>query len=173
MPSIRHSSLKRLDSNWRPWSVVIFAGTPKRAIHVERRAEEAVVASISGIGVASGQREKRSIHVTQYRQPCDYCMTMMSKCICSNRPASSPNVSVSVDTCLVILHCWHGMHCRVHVWQFLFNAGQTKRDFTSFWVARIPGWQSPWSELNTSRRKGFGTYGRTMSPDTLQYICAT
>ena len=48
-----------------------------------------------------------------------------------------------------------------------------KRDVTNFCVARIPGWENPWSELNTSRREDFGTYGLTMSTDTSQYISAS
>ena len=48
-----------------------------------------------------------------------------------------------------------------------------KRDVTNFCVAYIPGWESPWCELNTSRRKDFGTYGLTMSADTSQYISAS
>ena len=48
-----------------------------------------------------------------------------------------------------------------------------KRDVTNFCVARIPGWESPWSELNASRFKDFGTYGLTMSFDMWQDISAS
>lgn len=94
---------------------------------------------------------------------------MISTCICSNRPASVPNVPTGEDTCLVTLLRWHGMHCRVHVRQSLFTDGQTKRVATNFRVARIPGWESPCSAWNTVRRNGSGTYGRTVSVLISQY----
>lgn len=31
------------------------------------------------------------------------------------------------DTCLMTLHCWHGIHCRVQFRESLFMDGQTKR----------------------------------------------
>ena len=57
MPSNRHNSLNNFDSNCRTLSNVILKGTPKRDIHVERRVEATVVAFISTMGMASGQRE--------------------------------------------------------------------------------------------------------------------
>lgn len=62
------------------------------------------------------------------------------------------------------------MHCRVHVRQYLFTGGQTKRVVTSFCMARIPGWESPCSNRNPVRRNGSGTYGRRISVERLQYI---
>ena len=53
MPSNRQNSLNRIDSNWRPWSVLIRKGTPKRDIHVERRAEATIAASTSAMGKVS------------------------------------------------------------------------------------------------------------------------
>ena len=154
-PGNRHNSSNKCDSNWRPRSVVIFKGTSKREIQVERRAEATVGASISAMGTASGQREKRSMHVRQFL--CEYCITIISKCICSNQPANDLNVLTGEDTYAVILLRWHGLHCRVHIRQSLFTDGQTKRVVTSFCVARSPGWESLCSDRNTVRRNGSGT----------------
>ena len=93
----------------------------------------------------------------------------MSMCMCSKWPTNASNVSVGENTYLVSLHRWHGMHCRDQFRWSLFIDVRTKRVVTKFCVARIPGWESPCSELNT-RRKGFGAYGRTLSPNTSQYI---
>jgi hypothetical protein len=155
-----------LDSNWRPQSVVILRGTPKRDIHAERRADATIHASISAIRMAAGHREKRSMHVRQYLKPCECCITIMSTCRCSKRPASLSYVPTGADVCLVTLHRWHGMHCLVHSWTSLLIDSQTKRFVTSSCVARTLGWENPCNELNMLRRKGFGTYGRTVSPDT-------
>jgi hypothetical protein len=57
---------KSWDSNWRPWSVVIVCGQPKRDIQPESGARDTVSAVMSGIGKASSQRVKRSTAVRQY-----------------------------------------------------------------------------------------------------------
>ena len=58
------------DSNWRPWSVMIVYGHPKRAIQPESRARD-TVSAVMWIGKASGQRVKRSTAVRQYLNPAD------------------------------------------------------------------------------------------------------
>ena len=68
------------------------------------------------------------------------------------------NVQTRNATCLVTLHRWYGIHCRAQFLQFLITDNQTKRVVTRFCVARIPRWESPWCELNTLRRRAFGTY---------------
>ena len=55
-----------LDSNCRPRSVVMVEGTPKREIHPLINAVATVSAVMSGIGITSGQRVNRSIHVSIY-----------------------------------------------------------------------------------------------------------
>jgi len=57
---------KSCDSNWRPWSVEIVCGQPKRDIQPESRARDTVSAVTSGMGKASGQRVKRFTAVRQY-----------------------------------------------------------------------------------------------------------
>jgi hypothetical protein len=170
VPRNRHSSSNSLDSNWRPRSDVIARGTPKRDIHVESRADATVDASMSASGMASGHREKRSMHVRQYLKPCEDCITIMSTCIYSKRPAKFSYAPTGTDTCLVTLHRWHWMYCRAHSRQSLLIDSQTKRVVTRFCVARIPGWESPWRELNMLLRSGLGTYGLIVLPDTSQYI---
>ena len=51
------------DSKWRPLSVEMVEGVPKRAIQPEMKAQATVSAVISGIGMASGQRVKRSMQI--------------------------------------------------------------------------------------------------------------
>ena len=59
------SSLQVVDSNWRPWSVETVDGTPDWEIHPLRKARATVCAVMSVIGIASGQRVKRSVQVSR------------------------------------------------------------------------------------------------------------
>ena len=59
------SSLQSVDSNWRPRSVETIDGIPNREIHPLRKARATVCAVMSVIGIASGQRVKRSIQVSR------------------------------------------------------------------------------------------------------------
>jgi hypothetical protein len=65
MPRSLSKAWKSCDSNCRPWSVVMVCGQPKRDIQPVRRACATVSAVISGMGMASGQRVKRSTAVRQ------------------------------------------------------------------------------------------------------------
>jgi hypothetical protein len=56
VPHILAMERNSCDSNWRPWSVVIVCGQPKRDIQLAMRARATVSAVMSGIGIASGQR---------------------------------------------------------------------------------------------------------------------
>ena len=58
-------SLQRADSNWAPRSVVIVDGMPNREIHPLRNAWAVVLAVMSDIGNASGQRVKWSTQVNR------------------------------------------------------------------------------------------------------------
>jgi hypothetical protein len=71
MPQILARERNSCDSNWRPWSVVIVCGQPKRDIQPVMRARATVSAVMSGIGIASGQRVNRSTAVRQYAKPAD------------------------------------------------------------------------------------------------------
>jgi hypothetical protein len=55
--------------NWAPLSVVRVSGTPKRATQVERKASTQEAEEIPFRGVASSQREVRSIIVIIYTYP--------------------------------------------------------------------------------------------------------
>ena len=66
IPSRCISCSHRPDSNWEPRSVVTVEGTPNRAIQVVAKASATVSAVMLAMGMASGQRVKRSIHVKRY-----------------------------------------------------------------------------------------------------------
>ncbi|UYV77613.1 transposition [Cordylochernes scorpioides] len=61
-------SLKRCDSNSRPWSVVIVAGTPYLEIQPRKKAFATLIAVLSEIGKASGHFEYLSIAVKMWVQ---------------------------------------------------------------------------------------------------------
>jgi len=56
IPSSRDNSWNNRDSNCLPWSVVMRAGTPNLEIHEPMSAEATVLACMSSIAMASGQR---------------------------------------------------------------------------------------------------------------------
>jgi hypothetical protein len=66
IPHIFARLWKCWDLIWRPWSVVIVFGQPKRDIHPESRARDTVSAVMSEIGRASSQHVERSTAVRQY-----------------------------------------------------------------------------------------------------------
>ena len=61
--------MKSSDSNWRPLSMEMVEGVPKRTIQPEMKARATVSAVIFGIGMASGQRVKPSMQVSRYVYP--------------------------------------------------------------------------------------------------------
>jgi hypothetical protein len=60
--------------------VVIICGQPKRDIQPVKRARAAVSAVMSGMGMASGQRVKRSTAVRQYVKPADIGSGPLKSC---------------------------------------------------------------------------------------------
>ena len=62
-PSSDMSAFHRWDSNWRPLSVTIVEGMPKRATQPWTNVRATTSAVIVESGNASGQRVKRSTHV--------------------------------------------------------------------------------------------------------------
>ena len=64
-PRRLESDVNKEASNWAPRSVVMVEGTPKMEIHLETKARATVSAVISGSGMASGHRVKRSMHVSR------------------------------------------------------------------------------------------------------------
>jgi hypothetical protein len=65
MPHILDRDWKSCDSITRPMSVVMVCRQPKRDIQPVRGARTTVSAMMSGIGMISGQRVKRSTAVSQ------------------------------------------------------------------------------------------------------------
>ena len=59
------------DSNCTPRSVVTVDGTPNEEIQWVMKVRATVSACTSGMGIAVGQRVKRSITVNRYRKPLD------------------------------------------------------------------------------------------------------
>ena len=87
-----------------PWSVVMVCGHPKRAIQPDSNACPTVSAVMSCIGMASGQRVKRSTAVRQYLNPADVGKgPTRSMWMCRNRAAGSVKSPKGVTVCLVIL----------------------------------------------------------------------
>jgi hypothetical protein len=83
------------DSNCLPCSVVMVCGQPKRDIQPVGRACDTVSSVISGMGMTSGQRVKRSTAVRQYVNPVEVGRgPMTSMWTCRKRAAGgvkSPN----------------------------------------------------------------------------------
>ena len=71
MPRRDNTSLQSDDTNWRPWSVMMVDGTPKRAIQPRNRAVAHEAAVMSVRGIASTQRENLSMIVNRYEWPSD------------------------------------------------------------------------------------------------------
>ena len=69
VPRSAVKAFHKCDSNWRPRSVVTVEGVPNRVIQVWRNACATVSAVLSSIGIASGQRVNRSMHVNMYTEP--------------------------------------------------------------------------------------------------------
>ena len=93
IPNWLHKPSHNFDSNWVPLSVVIVSGVPKRAIHPLKKASATVSARISTIGMASGQRVKRSTQVSKYLKPSAYGRSpTISMCTWSNISVGSVNL---------------------------------------------------------------------------------
>ena len=98
------NSQNKLDSNCRPLSVVMTAGTSKRDTQPAMNVFAVVTASILIIGRTSHQREKRSKHVNKYAYPSQGDKgPVMSMCTCSNRSSRDRKGSTGVQVCLLTL----------------------------------------------------------------------
>lgn len=65
MPRIFVKEENRCDSNCRPWTIVRIFRTPNLAIQCVTNVLATISAVIACAGIASGQREKRSMNVTK------------------------------------------------------------------------------------------------------------
>ena len=115
-PIIVDRSLNSSLSDWLPRSVTMCNGTPKREIHVFRKANTMVEAEVFRKGVASICLVAVSMHVSTYLAGDVYTPSyvvvggsdpMMSIWTVSNLPDGKENSVVSVLVCLEILCCWH------------------------------------------------------------------
>ena len=113
-PIIVDRSLNSSLSNWLPRSVTTCNGTPKREIHVFRKANAMVEADVFCKGVASTHLVALSMHVSTYLAGDVYTPSyvvvggsgpMMSMWTVSNLPDGKENGVVSVLVCLEILCC--------------------------------------------------------------------
>ena len=68
-PSSEHNFVQRELVNWAPRSLVSRAGTPKREIHVCKKAFASVGVDTSGSGTASGHLVVLSTIVRRYLYP--------------------------------------------------------------------------------------------------------
>ena len=113
------------------------------------------------MGMASGQRVKRSTAVRQYLKPSDVGSgPTMSMCMCWNRDVGRAKSPSGVVVCLDIFDRWQDWHPRAQVRQSFCTPGHTYRWEMSFAVALVPRWPRPCRESNTCRRMVAGTYGR-------------
>ena len=81
--------------------MTILEGTPNREIHPLMKALATVSAVISVRGIASGERENRSIHVRRYVNPLDSGSGLtMSMWMISNRVSGVGNDKSGAVVCL-------------------------------------------------------------------------
>ena len=114
-------------------------GEPKRAIQPLTNASATVSAVMFVMGMASGQRVKRSTQV---------------------RNASGvENVARGVTVRLWILDLWDCRHDCAHLRTSDLMFGQTYRLVMRRSVARTPGWEREWRLSNTARLYRAGTTG--------------
>jgi hypothetical protein len=138
-------------------------GQPKRDNQPVKRARDTVSAVMSGMGMVSGHRVKRSTAVRQYVYPADVGRgPTRSMWTCRKRTGSG--VTVWRET----LERWHAWQARVQVRQSFCMPGNTKRCATSFTVALVPGCDRSWTGRNTCSRNGAGMYGRGFPADVSQ-----
>jgi len=69
MPNVNANDDHKSDSNCAPLSVVIDDGIPNREIQFAMRARPQVSACVLAMGITSGQRVKRSMHVNKCVHP--------------------------------------------------------------------------------------------------------
>lgn len=165
------NSRNRADSNCLPRSVVILIGTPNREIQPETKWRATVLAVMSDIGMASGQRVNLSIPVRQYRKSREVGIgPMMSTLICWKRWSDRLKFDNADLLWRFTLARWQGIHCLTNCVQSLLMLGQTNRCWTSFAVGFVPGWLMLCYLEIPSLRKRDGMNGRIFSFDVSQYI---
>ena len=112
------------------------------------------------MGVASGQREKRSIQVKTYEQPELTCHgPTISMWTCRNRFSGGEKTPRGARTWRWTLACWHWRQTRAQLVITRRIFGQKKRPLISFIEAATPGCDSECKVSNTERRCCLGTRG--------------
>lgn len=142
------------------------SGTPKREIYCVVRVVATVCADMLSMGHASGQRVKRSTHVSKYLHPLEGGSgPTKSICICPKRRSGGAN-GVKGET--VYLNTFVRCHCMQHLSQYLiclFIPGQQYLFPIRRKVALPPPWAWPCRPSKTVRRCRSGTYIRACFVD--------
>jgi hypothetical protein len=115
-------------------------GQPKRDIQPVKRAHATVSAVMSGMGMASGRRVKRSTTLRQYVYPA-YVGRGPTKSMwkCGKRAGGGVKSSMEVTVWRETLERWHAWQALAQVRQSFSLLGHIKRCATSFAVALVPG----------------------------------
>lgn len=118
------SSIKRSDSNFYPWSIVIVAGQPNLDIQPWKEARQIYPAVISVKGTTSGHLLNRSIIVKQYAFPFDVSnRPIKSICIWENLATGKEKVPRSVFVCLYTFKRWQALQFLTHSFTFCLILG--------------------------------------------------
>ena len=146
-------------------------GEPKRAIQPLTNASATVSAVMFVMGMASGQRVKRSTQVRRYLKPREGGSgPTISTCTMSKRASGVENVARGVTVCLWILDLWHCRHDCAHLRTSDLMFGQIYRLVMRHSVAPTPGWEREWRLSNTARLYRAGTTGRGTPVERSQTI---
>ena len=94
MAQVFNSCCQTDDINWLPLSVVIDSGMPNVEIRPWAKASMTDVAVISFIGIARGQRVRRSTAVSKYLKPLEVGNETISTFQCWNRFEGTVNSAI-------------------------------------------------------------------------------
>ena len=127
------------------------------------RARAHVSVLLSGIGMASGQRVKRSITVRRYLQPRDSGRgPTRSIWTWSNLLAEGAKVWSGAFTWVWIFDLWQFKQVFAQSATCLLRPCHTNLDAIRRWVVFTPGWARAWIVSKTRLRHGSGTMGRAL-----------
>lgn len=163
------NSLNTRHSNWLPWSIM----TVSRGLNLDINTSAYVRLTVSALiflrGTASGQREKRSINVKQYRNIWSSGKRLtMSIWTWWNLDSGAITCAGCNILCLVILGFWHLRQLLQNSEICLCIWGKTYCFLMIRTRTRALGYDNEWIFM-TSLRKDAGMNGHKVSPETSQY----